>query len=107
MRSISASTRAISASAAGVSVALVSSAPSASPLSGAMIVTAAIIKASVQRGLVISNLHRPTSGGPGAPRHLNFGAPTDQGIRSESALLHDAFVRAPRRRPVDHGWPGA
>src|SRR6516164_8127527 len=107
MRSISASTRAISASAAGVSVALVSSAPSASPLSVVMIVTAPIIKASVKRALVISNLHRPHSGGPGSSRHLNFGAPTDQGIRSGSALLHDALARAPRRRPVDHGWPGA
>src|SRR5262249_34745102 len=56
-------------------------APRASPLCVAMIVTAAIINASVQRALVISNLHRPNSG------------------------LHDAPVRAPRRRPVDHGWP--
>jgi len=47
-----------------------------------MIVTAPIIKASGQHGLVISNLHRPNSGGPGSSWHLNFGTPTDQGIRS-------------------------
>src|SRR5215831_11246970 len=63
MRSISASTRAISASAAGVSAALGSGAPRASPPSVAMIVTAVITNASVQRALVISNLHSPNSGG--------------------------------------------
>src|SRR5262245_10156515 len=63
MRSISASTRAISASAAGVSAALGPGAPRASPPSVAMIVTAVITNASVQRALVISNLHSPNSGG--------------------------------------------
>src|SRR5260370_42042238 len=94
MRSISASTCAISSSAFGESVRLVSAAPGASAPSTAITATGRsptpVIKAFIQRDLVILDLHRPKT-------RTAYTLPPNTGSRRPSAQK----IAAPRRHEAE------
>src|SRR5712691_3028000 len=108
MRSISASTCAISSSAFGESVRLVSAAPGASAPSTAITATGPsttpVIKAFIQRDLVILDLHRP----PDARGvHTTIQCRVAASFGPENRGASPPRIRAAGRRPLDQAHPNA